>query len=149
MTDMLSREQVLEAVARGWCHAGNTHKEMDTTLANAIAEEIMALRSLDAGAGMGAVPAGWKLIRAERADMVSVPMEPDDDTIERMMLCWLSFTHPYSTDFGATQEQLSRMREVYKAALAARPNEVPDFPCPDCGAGATETCKPGCPSRLP
>ena len=50
MTDALSREhrRILQAVARGWCHEGNTHKEMDTTLANAIAEEIMALRSLDA-----------------------------------------------------------------------------------------------------
>jgi len=54
---------------------------------------------------------------AERSDRVSVPREPDDDIIESMMLCWLEHAHPYSADFGATQEQLGRMRVVYKSML--------------------------------
>ncbi len=33
-------EQVLQAVARGWCSEDNSGKEMDATLASAIADEV-------------------------------------------------------------------------------------------------------------
>jgi hypothetical protein len=36
-------EDVRGAVARGWCHEGNAHKEMDTTLAEAISQEVQEL----------------------------------------------------------------------------------------------------------
>jgi hypothetical protein len=34
--------QIREAVARGWCHPENAHKEMDADLANAIVKEVVA-----------------------------------------------------------------------------------------------------------
>jgi len=36
-------EQVRGAVARGWCHPSNSHKEMDSDLALAIADEVLAM----------------------------------------------------------------------------------------------------------
>jgi hypothetical protein len=36
----LLKEQILQAVARGWCAEGNTHKVMDPDLATAIADEV-------------------------------------------------------------------------------------------------------------
>lgn len=39
-------EQVRGAVARGWCHPKNGHKEMDADLANAIVEQVMQLAAL-------------------------------------------------------------------------------------------------------
>lgn len=38
-----SLSSIREAVARGWCHPGNTHKEMDSALADAIAQEVQRL----------------------------------------------------------------------------------------------------------
>jgi hypothetical protein len=43
---MLTKEEVLQAVARGWCHENNANKEMDHDLAIAIAEEVIALRGM-------------------------------------------------------------------------------------------------------
>lgn len=36
-------EEILGAVARGWCANGNTNKEMDTMLASAIADEVFKI----------------------------------------------------------------------------------------------------------
>jgi hypothetical protein len=38
---MTMEQQVREAVARGWCHEKNAHKEMDVDLADAIAAEVV------------------------------------------------------------------------------------------------------------
>ena len=35
------KNSILGAIARGWCSPKNSHKEMDTTLAEAIADEVM------------------------------------------------------------------------------------------------------------
>lgn len=35
--------EIRGAVARGWCHEGNTHKVMDTDLAEAISQEVNKL----------------------------------------------------------------------------------------------------------
>jgi len=40
--NMKMETQVREAVARGWCHPKNAHKEMDSDLADAIVEEVVA-----------------------------------------------------------------------------------------------------------
>ena len=37
---MTLKEQITQAVARGWCHPKNAHKEMDADLAEAIADEV-------------------------------------------------------------------------------------------------------------
>lgn len=42
----ISRELILQAVARGWCAEKNAHKEMDSDLAFAIGDEV--LRALSA-----------------------------------------------------------------------------------------------------
>ena len=39
-TKPLSDEEILQAVARGWCSDKNSHKTMDSDLATAIAHEI-------------------------------------------------------------------------------------------------------------
>ena len=39
---MTTKEQLLEAVARGWCHPENGNKVMDEALAVAIADEVEA-----------------------------------------------------------------------------------------------------------
>lgn len=39
----LSDEELLGAVARGWCHVGHSHKIMDKELAQAIAIELRAI----------------------------------------------------------------------------------------------------------
>lgn len=42
----LTQSEIREAVARGWCWERNEHKEMDSDLATAIADEVgMALRA--------------------------------------------------------------------------------------------------------
>jgi hypothetical protein len=41
----MSDDEILEAIARGWCHDKNSHKEMDSDLALAIAEEVALLYS--------------------------------------------------------------------------------------------------------
>jgi hypothetical protein len=41
------RTNITEAVARGWCADGNTHKVMDPTLASAIVDEVMAVVTYD------------------------------------------------------------------------------------------------------
>ena len=38
-----TREQVMQAVARGWCHDENAKKTMDSDLALAITEEVLAI----------------------------------------------------------------------------------------------------------
>ena len=38
----ITKEQVLQAVARGWCHEQNAYKTMDADLACAIADEVFA-----------------------------------------------------------------------------------------------------------
>lgn len=43
------KEEILGAVARGWCSEANKHKVMDTELASAIAEEVYALRAKELG----------------------------------------------------------------------------------------------------
>ena len=35
------RNEIIGAIARGWCSPENSHKEMDTTLGEAIADEVM------------------------------------------------------------------------------------------------------------
>jgi hypothetical protein len=37
---MPDREKIAQAVARGWCHPSNLHKEIDHALAEAIIEEV-------------------------------------------------------------------------------------------------------------
>ena len=37
------RNEIIGAIARGWCSPENSHKEMDTTLAEAIANEVMKI----------------------------------------------------------------------------------------------------------
>ena len=70
MTDTLSREQI-EFVKR----AGGYYRSDSDFVALYDGDELrhalcdMALRSLDAGAGMGAVPAGWKLIPADQQEV--------------------------------------------------------------------------------
>lgn len=41
-----SREELIGAIARGWCHPVNEHKEMDTDLAEAINIEVRGLLSV-------------------------------------------------------------------------------------------------------
>lgn len=36
----MTKQAIVEAVARGWCHPDNAHKEMDSKLAYAIVEEV-------------------------------------------------------------------------------------------------------------
>ena len=43
VAEPLSAEQILGAVARGWCHPTTSSKEMDAELALAIAAEVSAL----------------------------------------------------------------------------------------------------------
>jgi len=43
----MNREDILGAVARGWCHPENENKKMDSDLALAIADEIEKLYGLD------------------------------------------------------------------------------------------------------
>lgn len=43
LTGKITGEDVHGAIARGWCHPENGHKELDYNLANAIAIEIFAL----------------------------------------------------------------------------------------------------------
>ena len=38
---MSMEEQITQAVARGWCHPQNAHKEMDADLALAIVAEVV------------------------------------------------------------------------------------------------------------
>ena len=40
---MLTMADIRGAVARGWCHAKNSHKEMDSDLAEAISIEVKNL----------------------------------------------------------------------------------------------------------
>lgn len=37
------RNEIIGAIARGWCSPENSHKEMDTTLAEAIADEVIKI----------------------------------------------------------------------------------------------------------
>ena len=39
----MTQEEIRGAVARGWCHDKNRHKEMDSDLALAISEEVEKL----------------------------------------------------------------------------------------------------------
>lgn len=39
----MSKKEIMQAVARGWCHPENENKIMDVTLALAITEEILAI----------------------------------------------------------------------------------------------------------
>lgn len=39
----MSKKEIMQAVARGWCHPETEHKVMDVDLALAITEEILAL----------------------------------------------------------------------------------------------------------
>ena len=43
MEKKITVEEVRGAVARGWCHPKNGHKEMDADLANAIVEQVAEL----------------------------------------------------------------------------------------------------------
>ena len=43
VAELLTAEQILGAVARGWCHPTTSSKEMDADLALAIAAEVSAL----------------------------------------------------------------------------------------------------------
>ena len=45
----LKREEVLGALARGYCTKENENKTLDSALCNAMADEVIALRSLSAG----------------------------------------------------------------------------------------------------
>lgn len=38
------KEQIMQAVARGWCHDKNAKKTMDSDLAIAITEEVLAIK---------------------------------------------------------------------------------------------------------
>ena len=37
----MTKEELMGAVARGWCHENNSHKEMDVDLAMAIVDEVL------------------------------------------------------------------------------------------------------------
>ena len=41
------KEQILQALARGYCTPENKHKELDSTLINAMAEEVMKVLEWD------------------------------------------------------------------------------------------------------
>ncbi len=41
----MTKESIREAVARGWCAPGQTHKVMDASLAEAIADSVMQTHS--------------------------------------------------------------------------------------------------------
>ena len=43
---MEKREEVMQAVARGWCHSENEKKVMDVDLALAITDEILAIKPI-------------------------------------------------------------------------------------------------------
>lgn len=43
VAEIVSREDIRGAVARGWCHPENEHKVMDSDLALAIADEVTSL----------------------------------------------------------------------------------------------------------
>lgn len=43
---LTTKEQIMQAVARGWCHEKNSAKTMDSDLAMAITEEVLALHLL-------------------------------------------------------------------------------------------------------
>lgn len=44
---MLRLEQIMGAIARGWCHSENVGKEMDPDLASAIYDEVVSLLQTD------------------------------------------------------------------------------------------------------
>ena len=44
---MIEKEEILGAIARGWCSEDNERKQMDPDLALAIAEEIYKLIHID------------------------------------------------------------------------------------------------------
>lgn len=43
----MSRDEIIGAVARGWCHPVNEHKQMDADLAYAIVDEIEKLNEIE------------------------------------------------------------------------------------------------------
>lgn len=43
ITTMISRDDIRGAMARGYCSRDNAHKEIDVTLINAMADEVMPL----------------------------------------------------------------------------------------------------------
>ena len=59
-------DEVLGAVARGWCWEANSHKEMDVDLAQAIAEEVR---------GLVARERSYLLDRLERAEALVKELE--------------------------------------------------------------------------
>lgn len=54
-------EQIMGAVARGWCHEKNCHKTMDTDLAMAISEEVEKLIRTDICPRLGCATTGQLL----------------------------------------------------------------------------------------
>lgn len=63
----VTREDVLQAVARGWCAERNANKTMDVDLATAIAEEVLALRHFARAPG-GKVPSVEEIEAEMRGD---------------------------------------------------------------------------------
>lgn len=102
---MLTKEAVLQAVARGWCHENNANKEMDHDLAIAIAEEVIALR------GMGGEAVG-ECVKATGSlkDMMIIRWRDGFTPHEGQLL----YTAP------AAPENLSTQREdsLWRAALS-------------------------------
>lgn len=73
------REAVLGAVARGWCHPENANKEMDATLAIAIADEVLAInRSEPTDAQIVAVADVLLAWEAEISNRVSARVLAED-----------------------------------------------------------------------
>ena len=56
------REEIVGAVARGWCHPSNAYKTMDAELAYAIVDEVMKLKAAQAQAADRVADAGETML---------------------------------------------------------------------------------------
>jgi hypothetical protein len=93
------RERVLQAVARGWCSPSNAHKGMDATLAEAIADSVVAALSTPAA-----------------GEWVLVPREPTD-----AMRRAFRADRAASTYYTHTTLQCADFDSRYAAMIAAAP----------------------------
>ena len=101
---MLTKEEVLQAVARGWCHENNANKEMDHDLAIAIAEEVIALR------GMGGEAVAWAICLEEEVVDAFAKRALAEEEFNRRNEKW--------------PDETRNIRPLYTAPAAAPANEA-------------------------
>ena len=111
----MNRDNVLQAVARGWCHEDTAHKELDGVLAEAIADEVMlALKSQleKAREGVPEEPIRWRMgktVRDNRPHMSVAGRQPDMVDLDT----WVK-----TVDYDALRAKLEAVTEKVSAANA-------------------------------